>query len=148
MAKAVVFKPTSQVLDKVEIPRYFDDTQQFLNKKYVLKTSASNVGATIILYTVPAGRIFVLLGAFYNAIGDNASGLGEGSIDTNNTDMPFLLKVPGKTPTAGETQKQGIDLNYGQGIVFFGGTTFTMYNGSNPSHTAGIYGYELPITFK
>lgn len=146
--KFVVFKPNTEIKDKVDLPRYFDDPQQFLNKKYIFKTNSSNVGATILLYTVPTGKIFILLGCFYDAIGDNASGLGMGSIETNNVDMPFILRTTGKAPAAGETQRQELNLNFGVGLAFFQGTTFTMFNGSLPAHTGGIYGYELPTEFK
>ncbi len=110
-------------------------------KKFRTFRSTSS-GSVDNIYTVPLGKVFVLLSAHMDYSNDNASGGGQYEFISSNPDAQYILSLHAKTPVAGVLGDGALALAFGDGVVFPSLTRFSSSNGGG-FLTVGFAGYEI-----
>jgi len=134
-----VFKPIASKFPTIKTQeQYYNFQKRFISKV------VTNTGADTLMYTVPDDFVFVLLSATVSYTGNNASGLGDGQIYTNNGSLPDVVWTAGLGAIpAGQIISVNHIKEFGAGVVFPARTTFKAVNGSNPRSVSLIIGYEV-----
>ncbi len=143
MAKAVAFKPPASIKQKIETPFY--DPKIKFPKTYISKWAyKTGAGAVPSLYTVPPGKILVMITATIHQHATNASGGGEGNLESNDPNMAQILQtMTPSAPDAGTLEDAEVTFNFNEGIRFPAGTIISIYRGSNQLISGGFTGYLI-----
>jgi hypothetical protein len=140
VAKAVAYKG-NQPYGAQQTP--FKDVKISFPKTFV-SAVASSAGATTTLYSVPADKIFILLGFFISGVADNGSGGGDLEITTTDPNMATLIRIRTKaSPAVGEVFNPMGSISLAEGIRFASGTRFDIYNGSSMEMSGTLIGYLI-----
>lgn len=140
MAKQVAFKPIlpNPPRKTLSIPAL----NNFIPRRNIIITKARTSGGTTTVYTVPAGKMFILIATYLTCRTTNAGGASANYIyidrDTSST---RLVEASLPLPAAGTTAEGHTSLNFGEGFRFGDGVTFVLSTDFNA--TCGLYGYEI-----
>lgn len=149
MAKLVAYKPqeifkgTNQTPNSTNFSGY--DLQKIINNLTCSQISTYAIdiaGGSTTIYTIPAGKIFILQCVFMQGRIRVAGGSGDVYISTTQAGVSRLL-----TGTLNATYNPDIDLSmsYPFGLIFKAGETIKVNSGSaDISIWGGIAGFELP----
>ena len=140
MAKA--YKPNNP-FNKTEIP-FYEPKVKFA-KTYICKWAyKTGAGAVPSLYTVPSGKILVMINANIHQHATNATGGGEANLESNDPNMAFILQtITASAPSVGILDDAEVTFNFNDGIRFPAGTIISIYRGSNQLISGGFSGYLI-----
>lgn len=113
-------------------------------KKFISEAMYSD-GYEVTLYTVPEGKVFVLLSCYLGYSADNMTGGGFTRLLTSNPNASNLLTLHCKNPPTGQIFSDSLSLSFGEGIVFPSKTSFFVRI-ANYSYS-GIAGYEIDAKY-
>ena len=138
MAKYTVFKPTGTTSKQITP---FPEIKVTFPKTFITPQVTKSGGGSATLYTVPAGRIFVLFSAYISQVATNATAGGECKLRTSDPNCATILCNVTDNPPAGQVRIENLTQQYGEGIRFAAGTVFTLYTGSSQDAQCGMCGY-------
>jgi len=140
MAKVTVFKPVGTTSKQITP---FPEIKVAFPKTFVSpQVTKSAGGADPTLYTVPAGKIFVLYSAYISQIAINATGGGELQLRSSDPNCQILLcNITVGSPAAGEKFTENLTQQFEGGIRFASGTTFSLFRASGQEAQCGMHGY-------
>jgi len=118
-------------------------------RTYIAARGFSSTGVGQTIFTVPAGKEFILLSAFCSQTATNASGSGIVEIATTNTDLPFVISTITITViSATDVLQDNNSVNFGRGLRFKAGDVFTLEAGSSQAMIGGISGFVVESKLK